>query len=489
MRTGGVGVRVALIDGDVEHEEWARPERHRPEMRVFQLGAFADSARSGTNAHLRVVVDIDDDHPHIDIGVIESRYEPLSVSARSKRTSDDSVELEVNWRELAEWPNRVVRIWDRSADLPIATEPIDPGTTSARLELDGAPAGSYLAEVGVESGWDRPRMPTEGPAVVPVYIGLDDAERLCHVVSEGDRRELLDDHSLDQMVPVLADLVAEQHREGSSRSQRLALFERIADDHRRTVEVASELHDRLAGYDPGRSTFDLEAMLLPILPMLWVFPVSDTSDGSVRPVHLEHLWEIAPTVAASCDRVRAPDGSLDDQCDRRWQQWTGFSIAPTRNLARALDELASAIPILLSLSGDSKRLLDSHAWSAAIIELIDMRRKWESRQRLAAHRSTLAGIVERSRGHARTSWTGVPARVQRRLAQSKLRCDWLPDLVWLACELLQPTSANIEVEEAVIAALSDAWTVCPTATRTAFIYSATALRLRESAGLPARLVQ
>ena len=253
LKTGGVPARVALLDAEVHHEETARRDRHRPAIRTSQLKAFAETSRAAAGPRTRVVV-LCDQEPPIEVGVIESRYEVTSMSAELVQGDDERL-LAVDWEEVSEWPNRCIRIWGRSATDPVLVFSVPVGERSAVIDLGQVDDGQFLVEVGVAQNHLAARRPSGGGGAQHIYLGSESAIRLRGAVEAGDRSVQFDAEELDELVPLLADLLIEQRedreeyvsetegrwslaeemsRQGEdlpSRGRRLALLELIADEH------------------------------------------------------------------------------------------------------------------------------------------------------------------------------------------------------------------------------------------------------------------
>lgn len=479
LRTGGVPVRLAVLGAHATHEEWARRDRHHPEIRTFEIKSFAETARASSLARCDVAVLSDDDPPLV-IGSIESRYEPTSMAVESV-IEDEHCIVEVSWTELTEWPGRVVRLWDPRSEVPIETVPVPSGTTSMMIDFDEPPPGRYLLEVAATNSWGQPRRPTVGPGCRPIDLGSNEAIRLRQAVAAGDRRARFDDDDLDDLTPLLADLVMEQAAEAATRDQRLALLERVADDQWRAIDVITEMHDRIGEIQVGDGFHLLEPYLFDLLPMLWVNPVYRMDNG-VTHLHLEHLWEIAPLAAACLDNARDDEG-----CQERWFRATGVTIERSTNVVRSLDKLAARIPRDVDGRWDPVELLGRDAWSQALSELVRVDQKSQAWRSLGEHRD-LARVIERHGADSgRVRWTGVPTRVNKSVQPMGKTDEWMAELVRLSCELLEPGLPDREPQ--VLRALWAGYGVTPSAVRCALLFAAASLRILDDVGDAARLLR
>jgi len=479
LRTGGVSVRVAVLGAHATHKEWARQDRHNPEIRTFEIKSFAETARASSLARCQVAVLCDDDPPLV-IGSIESRYEPTSMAVESV-IEDEHTIVEVSWTELAEWPGRVVRLWDPRSEVPIKTVPVTSGETSMMIDFDEPPPGRYMIEVAATNSWGQPKRPTVGPGCCSIYLGSPEVIRLRQAVAAGDRRARFDDDDLDDLTPLLADLVLEQATELATRDQRLALLERVADDQWRAIDVITETHDRIGENQVGDGYYLIEPYLFELLPMLWVNPVYRI-DNSVTHLHLEHLWEIAPLAAACLDNARDDEG-----CKERWFRATGVTIEHSSNVVRSLDKLAARIPCEVDGRWEPVELLGRDAWSQALYELARVDQKSRAWQALCQHRDLARDIERYGTKSGRVRWTGVPIRVNKSVKPGGKTDEWMVELVRLSCELLEPGLPDCEPQ--VLGALRAGYKVSPTAVRCTLLFAAASLRILEDVGDAARLLR
>jgi hypothetical protein len=477
LRTRGVPVRVALLDGPVPHEEVARRHPRHAEIRVAQIRAFAETARAAAAPRTRVAVLCDELDP-IEVGVIESRYETTRIAAEL-RERDGTAALAVEWEELTEWPGRQVRVWGASRTEPWHVEDLNPGVRSVRIPSVDWPDGRYLVEVVAPPC--HATQPAPGATAVPVYIGSLAAMQLRQAVDLGDRLVRFDDSDLDALVPLMADLLSEQVRFGASPEQRVALAERIADDHWRLVQVVCELDERLEA-EAASGRCRLDRYLIDLIPMAWVNPVTDPT-GLDFVDHLNHLWSVAPTLAACLDRASLTGSPTAlDACDDRWIYWAGVERWPRADTKRSLDRLAAPIPHRSGVAWNSTCLLDADAWTEALCELRDADPKSPAFSALFEHRAVAVQIARKERKRPHPRWVGVPRRVQNAIANLDEQCALLPDLVRIACEVLDP--AHAVAEDRALAALAAATDAAPHATRAAVIFAAAAMRTLDTAALP-----
>ena len=243
--------------------------------------------------------------------------------------------------ERSEWPDREVRLWGSSSPAQsLSSGPTRSAPIGGRRRFTGG--GRYLVEVGTKSRRWLSRDPSAGPDCRPVYVGSSSATRLREAVAAGDRRQRFSDHELDELVPLLADLLEAQRDELPDRDQRLALLERIADENWRLIDVVAELDDRFG--DPRSSRPELiEPFLTDVLPMAWVNPVIDAVGDGLGD-QIDHLWTVAPSLAACLDRSSPRNPRSFDECERRWRSHTGLKLSWDQPPHRRLDLLAAQIP-------------------------------------------------------------------------------------------------------------------------------------------------
>lgn len=518
LRTAGVPVKVALVNADVVHEERVRRDRHHPGMAVFELRSFNESVSASGHARLEVAVLVDGTEP-MPIGYIETRYEPLGIAV--EHISGDGLTLvEVAWKELTAWPNRVVRLWAPYENKPIATQEVDDFATAAQFELPELPMGVYFVEVAAGAGWGTVRRPSVGPGCAAFTIGDVDARRLRAAVLRGDRTERFDADALDELATVLADLVVEIMPRGpggldgepieplaglveapievatTRGQQRTALMERIADDHSRVIEVIDELADRFLVREDGDGRERLEPLLIELMPLLFDYPIRDAEE--VPAVRLEHLWVVAPLAAACLDAARR-----DQRCHERWDEATGATTRSGRDVRQSLDRIIERLtrgPRVQVVSGsrwasarltgrievvpddpeERKKPLARGSWLEALGAL-EERQALFSSQSLRGITSHLAKTLEDRRPQGSSPrWSGIVRRTREAVASFGDAGQEMGDLVVLALAHLDPESARRPDE--VLRALLASYHEQPDAARNALLLAAASLRILEDAG-------
>jgi len=491
LRTNGVAVKVLLLDADRVHEEWARRDRAHVGMATVAIRGFADTARSSSNARTRLAAIIDAGQDALDLGIIESRYEPWNLAITHLRAGDEML-IEAKWSELQPWPNRVVRLWAEGSEAPLLTVPVEDGATGADLLVADAAHGRFLVEVVADSGWGAPRYPAVGPGCVSVYLGAPEAERLRASVLAGDRRARFTDEDLDQLVPLLADLVLELMQQPEATTARTALIERIADDQWRAVEVLTELADRFEVGLNGEGREQLEPFLIELLPVLFDFPIRETTPQQAA--RLEHLWVIAPLAAACIDAVRN-----DSECNRRWMDATGRSTAVPKDITHALERLVQMpkdIYVRSQLSVFDKaqyaatpekpKLLQQEAWAIAIRQLDEAQGTVSLKRAKANFEHLVRQLERRASDGSYPIWGAVVRRVRAGVEPFGPGAEAMGTIVALACAHLDPASARRADD--VLAALQTIYRVHPDSARCALLLAAASLRTLEGAGSLAKLV-
>lgn len=476
VRTNGVPARVGLLGGSVAHEEPARLDRRHPTVRACDLRAFADTARRAETPTSVLAVLCPGEEP-IEVGVIENRYETLWLHAEVNETADTRF-LVVEWGERSEWPDREVRLWGRSLTEPVLVHAVQPGQSRSVVDVSSLHGGRYLVEVATNSPHAAPTRPIAGPVCQPIYVGSTSADRLRAAVEAGDRTAAFDDRELDDLVPLLADLLEEQRENPPDPVQRLALLERIADDNWRLIDVVAEIDDRFSDHRGSRPDL-IEPFLTDLLPMAWVNPVTDAVADRLTD-QVDHLWIMAPALAACLDRASPRSEQSFEECQQRWRRHAGLELSWGQSPHRRLDLLATQIPQPSKSTTPKGKGVGDPGWKAALGELTRSRVA-HGESELYQHQRTLRGL-ERAVRNATSppSWAGVVFRTAAAMKPYDKHCGWFVDLVRLCCELLDPKALATEAE--LLEALAAAQRVCPQATRKAVVFSAAALRLRHESG-------
>ncbi len=502
IRSGGIPMNVALLDADVPHQVRPRLDRHRPDVATAPLRTFADTARSATAPRMRVALVSSRTDEQIEVGVVESRYEPWDIEVDQVTIGAEDL-IDVSWTELREWPNRVVRIWPE-ADVqevpkPIVTGPVEPGTTSLSLSLPTPEPGWYLLEVTTKSGWGSPRRPEVGPGCVKVHLGSPEAKRLQTAILTADRREPFSDKELDDLVPVLADLMVKLapgnaapdlmatvalpkkaeigQTAASAQTARTTLYEKVADDHWRAIDVLDEVADHYEIGVNGEGREALEPMLIELMPLLFDFPIRDTD--ATEAVRLENLWLTVPLAAVCLDAART-----DERCHQRWIGATGTSTAVKDSVSTSLQRLADRVPRKSPTPVAEAPLLGPGAWGFAIRSHA---REGASRRArdLGVVVRPLATDLWRMRNGEVPRWSSSAMRLQDQLKGYAPQPLDLTSLAVLALAHLDCETPRRSVE--VLDALHAAQELFPDAVRTTLIYAATCLRILEDAGALSKL--
>jgi hypothetical protein len=473
-------------------------DRHRPGVVSLPLRAFAETATAAAAARTHLVVCTPDDPEPIEIGIIESRYEPWAIETDQLSIGREE-SIDVRWTELREWPDRVVRVWHPTEPQPILVHPVEAGATTASLTLPSVEPGWYLIEVTTKGGWGSPRRPAVGPGCVRLHLGSNDAKRLYTAILTGDRRERFDDEALNELVPVMADLMVKLapgdlapevlstvappaggsvgDTAASARLARVALYERIADDHWRAIDVLDDLADQFVVGFNGEGREAMEPMLIELLPLLFDYPIRAADDRQAD--RLEHLWLVAPLAAACLDAART-----DPRCHERWIAATGVSTKVKDSVTTSLDRLADRVPRSTPTPLAVSPLLGSGSWGAAIRSVAGA---LTSRAGLdLAHTcEQLATDLWRKRNGEYPHWSSTAQRLQRHLQSHEREQELLTALGVLALAHLDCESPRRSDD--VVEALHQTYALLPEATRTTLLYAAACLRVLEDAGALARL--
>lgn len=491
LRTGGYRVNVALLDAGPLHVEKAKQHRVNSERSIVEIRAFSDTARHASVARCRLAVVGQNVDPII-VGLIETRYEPVDLIADPVALADGTPALEVSWQEYAAWEDREVRIWNAATNMLVANQPVPDGVTEAQIVLNDVPEGiRHVVEVAVADEWTTPKPPIPGAGSVNVFLGSPLEQRLSEVVFNNERVVFTDDE-LDEATSTLASLLIERINSNASYDEITILREFITSDNLRVVEVITELFDQLYSNDDETTVRLVEKYLWGLLPGLWVDPVNQASTG-VRNVQLEYLWEIAPMAAACFDQLSDSDGNQDEG-RKRWEHAVGFTHELPPYSTSPLEQLTNW-PVDPIVKDKPTTLLGVAAWHAAIEELMDGSARGANWQVIRPHMELVERLENRCRGLKPPPWRHIARRVDHKLNHLNPNAKWLGRLVMLSCELLKPVLQPKKLvlqpkhEAKVLAALCAIHRVYPQATRTAFVYSATALRIRESVGPAGDLVQ
>lgn len=479
VHTGGAPVRVALLGADVVHEGTPRRDRRDPAWVAVAAREFLDTCRNATAARTRVAVLSDLDGEPIEIGMIEARFEPIDLHIDEDALA--SRRLSVHWRELTNWAKRVVRLWAADGEAPVTVVRPADGERSVDVELSDLPDGRYFVEVTTESGWGgTPTRPVIGASCVPLYLGSPDGLRLRDAVMTADRRARFSDDELDEHVPVLADLTLELMPTTGTAAQRTALIERVADDQWRVVDTIDEIADRFPVDDDEQRRNLLEPFLVEMLPVLFDFPVRNTTERETW--RLEHLWEIAPLAAACLDAARD-----DDRCHERWADATGITTESRGEPSKALNRLASQLPLSLESERDPVELLGPDAWSDGYRELDRVANSTYGRSFGTRRRSLMQAVTGLGPDGHFPRWKAAVTRVHDACDESLgAGCELMVDLVALACAHLD--RETVAPRDQVLDVLLGFQAVAPTAVRCSLLYAAASLRILEDAGHLAKLV-
>lgn len=462
--SGGVPVRV-VVGGNQEQHAWVRPGAGGAVVTV-PLRTFADTVRASEAAHCGLSLDLGGGSTTIPLGVIESRFEPWDLWATAhcaERTT-----LLAGWEERATWPDRVARVWSGGADPAIIAEwSIPEQDRTIEVELETPPSGRYLFEVTAKRGWSAPSVPRRGAGAIALHLGNRTAIRLQEAIAAGNRRERFTDDELDELIPVLADLVVDLLPATGQPSEREVLTEHVLDEASRAVEVVLEVaaHLDVDAFGVGRER--VEPHVLHLLPYLFDAPIRGASVELAEA--LEELWQVAPMVAAVVDAPLALD---DDACEDRWVYAAG--IGPVgREPHKVLDKLTRQVPNALDArDSEDPRLLHAVAWTAALIELREAssrtvaRRRWDQAQSLVRKVGT------------QPNWVGTSGRIRKTVQGVCAGAGWLPDLVTLSCAYLDtntPQSLTAQIEPVLL----ETHEFAPTAVRTSIVLAAGALRALE----------
>lgn len=478
LYAGSVPVEAVLVADGVDQVKRATRHRTHDGVSTVALRAFADTVQAAADASIGLGVRATRNSQPITIGVIEGRFEPSGlVVERIER--DGRTILGARWYELAHWPQRELRVWDRHTSELVATAPIEDGVTRAALDITDLAPGRYLVEVGTTGGWSTPSMPTPGRGRVGLLVDSPLARRFREAILGGDRRAAFTDEELDSLTGEMADLLVRVDPVDGAATAREALIERVADDRGRALEIINDLADGCASLGNDERDAAIDRALLDVAPFLADIAARSPLDDD-EAFRFRHLWAIAP-LAAACLDAGDDAGTMS-----RWRTVTGHSPAASWSVSDKLDSLVGDVPSDLHERGPVLGLLNAGAWSRALRQLDRLQHQADAKQQML-DAQFLFRQIDRRGGPPGPTWLGVRNRSRQRtraLAAAGARDvepagDWLADIIGLACWHLDPASP-LRADE-VQRALLDTQALCPIAVRCALLLAAASLRVLEHA--------
>lgn len=321
-------LRLWLQDRDGRQLQRLKLQRRHPDAATAtaSLNAALDTANAHDNTLFDLVLRAFDGRA-VRLGQVQTG--PSTVGGLEVKAEDSKkrTRLKVRWDEPRPWPDRVIRVWRRDGDVPVAEEPVEDDVCTARIKLDRT-VGAHLVELGEKSGgWTKLRRPDPGPTCATVFLG-EGAYDVIDAVKNANHRAEVDDDTVADMPQLLADLwLHGVSGRPLNSSQRNVLTTLTFDNPTRMVTTLVEL----AALENEDAQLDADAWGdIVVQAFDCAISVPDIDQGRM----LEQLWELRPTAAA------AADGELDGP---RWKTGASWTWDESTGVKDGLDALCRAV--------------------------------------------------------------------------------------------------------------------------------------------------